>query len=620
MILQQVLLSSLLFPIASALGACYHPGPAFPPIDHILNKTQISRLAPKLNEVVQKVLRNPEDWTTNLTSFAVLVTSGEDTVWDYYHTAPILGDYTDSKATNVTENTAFRIASCSKSFTVYAILIENRINLEDPVTKYIPELLEGRDEDFIFGKSLQVAWDQITIRALASQLAGISRHGGMSDLAVSADEVPDPIAMGFPPVDDAALAPCMKNSKDRGCSSEEVVELARDQTLIFAPNDQSTYSNAAFSILGIVLERVTGKTYDQVLRSSILGPLDMKHTYTTKPKDSKGVIPYGPNDWAQNLKADTPSGGIYTSVGDLGKYLRSILISKLIPQAKRNAWYKPHSYGPGAKGSGYGMPWEMFRTSKVTPDGRAIDVITKGGALTAYYSTIVLLPEFGLAFTALVAGNPSALMDVREKVLAALVPAAEQLIREEMRIVFAGLWASASHWNGDPILNWSLKIEVDEAGPGLIVKDWISNGTDFMKIYGKLHGMPEDNSKWSARLLPTRIYPEFTGPLRGEPYQNSAWRLAAVEKQDPDKADRVFEDYCFADVDGLIYSGLSIEEFFILKLPREPTGHMEAAWAKNSGLRTVWRRVEDGEGRRLKFHGEEDHYERYGMAQMPMFG
>jgi len=176
MALLNLLLLTIAFPIATAIGSCYTPGPAFPPISHVLNKTQASQLGVKLDEAVKNVMKEPEGWTTNVTSFAILVTTSQDTIWDYYYTAPVLGEYKDSKPTDVNGDTAFRVASNSKSFTVYAVLLENMINLEDPITKYIPELLSqgpGRFE----GEGNEVEWDQITIRSLASQLSGIAREG-----------------------------------------------------------------------------------------------------------------------------------------------------------------------------------------------------------------------------------------------------------------------------------------------------------------------------------------------------------------------------------------------------------------------------------------------------------
>ena len=111
---------------------------------------------------------------------------------------------------------------------------------------------------------------------------------------------------------------------------------------IFSPNDRSTYSNVAFSLLGMVLERVADRSYSEVISRSILYPLGMSNTRTSKPKDSAGIIPFGPNDWALDLNADTPyvkpencvvlttdqvfsSGGLYSTPNDFSKYLRSIL-------------------------------------------------------------------------------------------------------------------------------------------------------------------------------------------------------------------------------------------------------------------------------------------------------
>ena len=177
MTLLNLLLFFIALPIANtAIGSCYTPGPAFPPIDHVLNKTQASQLGVKLDGAIQKVFESPKGWATNVTSFAVLVTTSKDTIWDYYYTAPVLGEYKDSKPTDVNGDTAFRVASNSKTFTVYAVLLEKRINLEDPITKYIPELVD-QESDRKESKRNLVEWDQITIRSLASQLSGIAREG-----------------------------------------------------------------------------------------------------------------------------------------------------------------------------------------------------------------------------------------------------------------------------------------------------------------------------------------------------------------------------------------------------------------------------------------------------------
>lgn len=80
----------------------------------------------------------------------------------------------DARGTqHVDSNTVFRIASVSKIFPVLAILKLHGVSLDDPVTKYVPELLalnnQARENSAIW----TVAWDEVTLGALASHLAGV---------------------------------------------------------------------------------------------------------------------------------------------------------------------------------------------------------------------------------------------------------------------------------------------------------------------------------------------------------------------------------------------------------------------------------------------------------------
>jgi hypothetical protein len=173
----QILLG-LIAPVVVNAG-CYTAGPAFPPVHRILSEKHFEQLRSKLESVIPDILANPDGWTTNTTSFAVQVTSTNQSLWSSYYTAPILGEYIDSEPTPVTGDTAFRIASVSKSFTVYAALLESRINFDDPVTRYIPELADLQEDNL---SPWAPEWDQITIRSLASQLSGIAREGKLVTL------------------------------------------------------------------------------------------------------------------------------------------------------------------------------------------------------------------------------------------------------------------------------------------------------------------------------------------------------------------------------------------------------------------------------------------------------
>lgn len=213
---------------------------------------------------------------------------------------------------------------------------------------------------------------------------------------------------------------------------------------------------------------------------------------------------------------------------------------------------KPHSWTSSGTSSAYGMPWEILRSTKLTRDGRPIDLITKSGALGGYFSTVAVIPEFGLGVTILVAGDSAALFDLRERLVALVVPAIEDLVRATIKKRYEGFYARVDDWLGPLNRNWSLTLAVDDTGPGLRIRTWTSNGTDFLPVYGKLKGMPEDPTQWSARLLPTNI--AWTA-------DEEIWRLTAIPKRKESESGKVFDDYCMTDVDSLAFGGWPVEEF-----------------------------------------------------------
>lgn len=71
---------------------------------------------------------------------------------------------------------------------------------------------------------------------------------------------------------------------------------------IYAPFTTPVYSNAAFQLLGYVLENVTGLPYEVVVQKTIFDPLGLRHSSVLKPRNaSVGVIPIGETDWDLDL-------------------------------------------------------------------------------------------------------------------------------------------------------------------------------------------------------------------------------------------------------------------------------------------------------------------------------
>ena len=75
---------------------------------------------------------------------------------------------------------------------------------------------------------------------------------------------------------------------------------------VYPPFATPVYSNAAFSLLGLALEVITGRDYGTIIQNDIFVPLGMAHSSVQKPRDSKGVIPTGPSAWGFDLGYDAP--------------------------------------------------------------------------------------------------------------------------------------------------------------------------------------------------------------------------------------------------------------------------------------------------------------------------
>lgn len=234
--------------------------------------------------------------------------------------------------------------------------------------------------------------------------------------------------------------------------------------------------------------------------------------------------------------------------------MRSILTAELLPKSTISAWLKPHSWANSGTTTAYGIPWEIVRTTSLTPDGRPIDLVTKGGALNGYFSTLMLVPEFGLGVSILVAGPTEAMEDLRERITSALVPAADRIVRRHAKSRYSGIYKLHKEANNQlQKSDCSVTIDVDDVGPGLRIKRWMSNDTDFLTTYGRLQGMKEVDATWEVRLLPSaEVMTRST---------IETWWAVIVQRQQSRDQGKAWAEYCATDIDNLAYGGKSLGMF-----------------------------------------------------------
>jgi CubicO group peptidase (beta-lactamase class C family) len=149
----------------------------------------------------------------------------------------------------VTDSTVFNLASVSKQFTAYLVLLlekEGKLSLNDTMQKYIPELNN-------YGHA-------ITIRQLLHHTSGIPSNDNLRIFAGLSQEMPWDV-------------------------EDEFDMIQSYQKLNFKPNEERIYTNEGYYLLTRIVEKVTGKTFSQCMSEYVFNPLDMN---TASIYDSQG--------------------------------------------------------------------------------------------------------------------------------------------------------------------------------------------------------------------------------------------------------------------------------------------------------------------------------------------
>jgi CubicO group peptidase (beta-lactamase class C family) len=198
--------------------------------------------------------------------------------------------------TPVTPGTPFILGSTSKSFTALAImqLVETgEIELDASVQTYLPWFKMAGPEDAAL----------ITVRHLLAQTSGLSGPVSDKDL-VNSD------------VSEDAL-------------ETHIRELA-DYNLARTPGESHEYNNTGYDILGLIVQTVSGQSFEDYIEEYIFSPLKMTNSYTSKTKAEENGLAVGHTYFFGNprISADAPyprrklpSGFLISSAEDLGHYL-----------------------------------------------------------------------------------------------------------------------------------------------------------------------------------------------------------------------------------------------------------------------------------------------------------
>ncbi|MGM0887583.1 MAG: serine hydrolase domain-containing protein [Bacillota bacterium] len=251
---------------------------------------------------------------------------------------------------------SFRIGSVTKTFTATVVLQlagENRLNLDDPIEKWLPGVIQGNGYDD----------KQITIRQILNHTSGIAEYTRSKDFD-------------------------MMDTK-KSYTAEELIKMGISLPPDFAPGKGWSYSNTGYVLLGMLIEKVTGNSYAEEIENRIVEPLDLSNTFL--PGNSS-VIPgtkhargYIQLDGASELKDVTyynPSmgssaGDMISTADDLNKFFSYLLGGKLLKEQQLKQMLTAVPTGTAELGE-YGLG--IFKTK--LPNG--VSIWGHGGTIPGF--------------------------------------------------------------------------------------------------------------------------------------------------------------------------------------------------------------------------------------------
>ncbi|MGD9897895.1 MAG: serine hydrolase domain-containing protein [Calditrichaceae bacterium] len=259
----------------------------------------------------------------------------------------------------VTKETVFTTGSLTKQFTATAILRladEGKLTLEDNLTIYFQDVPEDKKD--------------ITIQQLLTHSSGL-----IGDLDYGVDFVPI-------------------NKKD-------FIDGILNAELNFQPGTGYRYANAGYSLLAIIIEKVTQTDYETYLQTALFSKAGMKNTGYLMPDWDKTNIARGykcGEDWGTHIERWEASsnviswhlkgnGGILSTPEDLYKWYLAIKEGRIIKKESIERMFYPHVPENENGDSFYGYGWAIFNSERNTK------IVAHNGSNGVFYADFIQLPE-----------------------------------------------------------------------------------------------------------------------------------------------------------------------------------------------------------------------------------
>ena len=257
-----------------------------------------------------------------------------------------------------TSRTRFHVASVTKAFTAAAVLRlaeRGMLRLADSVGAYLPGYPNG---------------GRIRLEHLLTHSSGIPDLGSL---------------------------PEWDREERLPHTTAELVEMFKGRPLLFEPGAETRYSNANYNLLALILERLVGKGYGDVMRDEVFGPLGLRSTVHdgdmtrlipdratgTEPDGVRGVRFPRYIDWSGR----TGSGSLVTTAGDLARFVEALFGGRLLGSASlakilapadgfAYGWSRDERFGRKLLRSGGRSPGFNASVERYLDDGTTVVVLT----------------------------------------------------------------------------------------------------------------------------------------------------------------------------------------------------------------------------------------------------
>jgi CubicO group peptidase (beta-lactamase class C family) len=292
-------------------------------------------------------------------SVAVAVVRGRDTI--------LMQGYGFADLENeiaATARTVYRIGSVTKQFASAAVmqLVEQgKVRIEDSIGLYLP--------------TLPAAWRGVTVKQLLNHTSGIPSYTG--------------------------LGRAWQVRWGEEMTPDTIVALSAAKPMDFAPGTKWSYNNSGYVILGMLIEKVTGRSWGADLEERFARPLGLADTRNclTQPLVARRADGYdaGPGGWVNSayLSMSQPyaAGAICSTVGDLARWNRALHTGKVVSAASYALMTTPEgAAAAGERRYGFGLQRDSVGGQPA---------ISHGGGINGFITANTWVPSAELSITVL---------------------------------------------------------------------------------------------------------------------------------------------------------------------------------------------------------------------------